>query len=97
MAITRIWGNNADGELGDGSRTNRSSPILISGNPDFLLVSSGYTSSIGVRSNSTLWAWGDNTYGQLGDNSVVSKSSPILVVGNHNFTNIFFTAICRGL
>jgi len=76
------WGNAGAGRLGDGTTVSKSSPSLIAGGfSTWCQISAGYDHSLGVRTNSSVWAWGGNSYGQLGDNTVVSKSSPVSVVG----------------
>lgn len=76
------WGNNGNGQLGDGTATTKSSPVpLVGGFTDWKFVGSGNFHSFGIRTNGTLWAWGSNNDGQLGDNTVVSKASPVSVVG----------------
>jgi alpha-tubulin suppressor-like RCC1 family protein len=78
-----IWsvGSNANGRLGDGTTTNRSSPVaVVGGFTDWIQVNAG-SHTLGIRANGTAWAWGTNTNGQLGDDTVVDKSSPVSVVG----------------
>jgi alpha-tubulin suppressor-like RCC1 family protein len=75
------WGFNGNGSLGDGTTTNRSSPVsVLGGFTDWCQVStSGHT--VGLRTNGTLWAWGFNGSGNLGDDTIENRSSPVLVVG----------------
>jgi alpha-tubulin suppressor-like RCC1 family protein len=76
------WGSNTSGRLGDGSITNRSSPVsVVGGFADWCQVSAGLVHSLAVRTDGTAWAWGCNTYGRLGDGSVTNQSSPVSVVG----------------
>lgn len=78
------WGYNGfnNGRLGDGTITDRSSPVsVIGGFTDWCRVSAGYANSFAIRTNGTLWSWGSNFSGSLGDNSVINKCSPISVVG----------------
>lgn len=76
------WGANNSGKLGDGTNTNKSSPVsVIGGFTDWTQVSAGLFHSLGLRSNGTAWAWGYNPDGRLGDNTTVSKSSPVSVIG----------------
>jgi alpha-tubulin suppressor-like RCC1 family protein len=83
------WGNNVSGRLGDGTTTNRSSPVsVIGGFTDWCQVSAGELHSLGLRSNGTAWAWGCGAQGRLGDGSIVNKSSPVSVVGG-------FTGWCQ--
>jgi alpha-tubulin suppressor-like RCC1 family protein len=76
------WGSNASGRLGDGTTTNRSSPVSVMGGfGDWCEISAGSSHSLAVRTDGTAWAWGSNTSGQLGDGSVTNRSSPVSVVG----------------
>jgi len=76
------WGFNGGGQLGDGTTTERSSPVsVVGGFTDWCQVSAGSSHSLGVRQNGTAWAWGDNTAGRLGDGTTTSRSSPVSVIG----------------
>ena len=43
------WGNNAEGRLGDGTATNRSSPGLVAGNITWCAISSGCNFMMGIQ------------------------------------------------
>jgi alpha-tubulin suppressor-like RCC1 family protein len=76
------WGDNSEGQLGNGTATARSSPVsVVGGFTDWCQVSVGCRHSLGVRTNGTAWAWGNNGQGRLGDNTITSTSSPVSVVG----------------
>jgi alpha-tubulin suppressor-like RCC1 family protein len=80
------WGSNNQGQLGDSTTTNRSSPVsVVGGFSDWIQASAslGTTNShsLGVRANGTIWAWGFGSNGRLGDNSTTNRSSPVSVVG----------------
>jgi len=78
----RSWGSNAGGQLGDGTTTNRSSPVSVFGSfTNWVQVSAGSLHSVGIRSNGRAWAWGTNTSGQIGDASTTARFSPVSVVG----------------
>jgi len=75
------WGKNTDGELGDGTVTNKSSPVqTISGGTNWSSVATAWHYSAAIKTDGTLWAWGANGFGQLGDGTTVSKSSPVQTV-----------------
>jgi alpha-tubulin suppressor-like RCC1 family protein len=82
------WGWNSNGQLGDGTITDRSSPVLVVGGHSFIKVAAGYLHSLGLKADGSVWAWGDNTSGGLGNNSRTDRSSPVLVVGSHSFIDI---------
>jgi alpha-tubulin suppressor-like RCC1 family protein len=72
------WGINTNGQLGDGTTINKSSPIQI-GTSSWTIVSAGFSHSTAIDINGALWAWGDNISGDLGDGTAISKSSPVQV------------------
>jgi alpha-tubulin suppressor-like RCC1 family protein len=75
------WGRNYNGQLGNNSNIDRSSPVsVVGGFTDWCQVAAG-GHSLGVRSNGTAWAWGPNSCGQLGNNNTTQRSSPVSVVG----------------
>jgi alpha-tubulin suppressor-like RCC1 family protein len=61
------WGDNTEGQLGDGTTEPRNRPVLVAPFDDVVDVSAGYTHSCLVRSNSDVYCWGKNDRGQLGD------------------------------
>jgi alpha-tubulin suppressor-like RCC1 family protein len=76
------WGINTYGRLGDGTTTNRSSPVaVVGGFADWNSAAAGNVHSLGIRANGTAWAWGANINGRLGDGTTANKSSPVAVVG----------------
>jgi alpha-tubulin suppressor-like RCC1 family protein len=82
------WGINSSGQLGDGSRTDKSSPVLVVGGHSFLTMRGGLDHSVALKEDGKAWAWGLNDSGQLGTGNTTSFSSPVLVVGPLLFTNI---------
>ena len=76
------WGNNAFGQLGDGSSiVHRSSPIqTVAGGTNWKLVAGGKEHTAAIKTDGTLWLWGLNNYGRLGDNTTTRKSSPVQTV-----------------
>lgn len=82
-----IWsvGSNAQGQLGDGTTVDKSSPVsVIGGITDWvkLATTDGLNSNIfAIRSDGTLWGWGAGSSGTLGNLSTVNRSSPVTVAG----------------
>jgi len=60
------WGHNDLGELGDGSTTSRSTPVLASGGLSFAMISVGTFHTCGVTTGAVAFCWGTNNSGQLG-------------------------------
>ena len=77
------WGLNNSGQLGDGTSTNRSSPVqTVAGGTNWQTLLSGYNNSImaAIKTDGTLWTWGLNLYGTLGDGTSTNRSSPVQTV-----------------
>ena len=72
------WGLNTSGQLGDGTVTQRLSPVQVLTN--VASVTAGTSHTMAIRTDGTLWTWGLNTSGQLGDSSQVSRPIPVQVL-----------------
>jgi len=75
------WGLNTNGELGDGTTSQRTSPVQAGTITDAVQVTTGYMHSCALTGAGQVYCWGDNTRGQLGDGSTTQRNSPVLVQG----------------
>lgn len=75
------WGLNCNGQLGDGTTIDRSSPVRIGSAADWLSVSGGEGHSLALKRDGSLWAWGYNKEGQLGDGTTTNGFSPVRIGG----------------
>ncbi|MBN2584398.1 MAG: hypothetical protein JXL80_15155 [Planctomycetes bacterium] len=75
------WGENHQGQLGDGTDVCRPEPKVISRIKRAVAIAAGPYHAFAVRCDGTLWAWGENGMGQLGDGSEHSRRTPIKVDG----------------
>lgn len=73
------WGDNTNGQLGDGTTVSKSSPTLVSGLTDVVAIAAGARHSLAVTRTGALWTWGQNTSGQLGDATTTQRTSPVQV------------------
>ena len=74
-----VWGGNAQGQLGLGDTTSRSSPTQVGSLTDWAAVSSGPRFMLAVKTDGTLWSWGWNSDGQLGNGNTTQICSPVQV------------------
>ncbi len=78
----KCWGANYDGELGDGTTTDRHEPTQVVGFPSGVVLSdigTGRSHTCAVSRDGRIWCWGENLFGQLGDGTTTDSSSPRLV------------------
>src|SRR6185503_1855341 len=61
--VAYSWGANSDGELGDGTTTERRTPVQVLGLTGVSAISGAERHSLALRSDGTVWAWGYNTSG----------------------------------
>ena len=73
------WGNNGDGELGDGDPDNDSANTpqeVIGGYAFNQVITNGFEGgnhSCGIAMNYIAYCWGNNEYGQLGDGTTLDS------------------------
>lgn len=82
------WGNNDLGQLALGNNNNRNKPTAVSNEKDWHFISSYYNSSLGVKSDGTLWAWGLNEDGQLGLGDNVNRNEPTQVGTDNDWDRV---------
>ncbi len=83
----KCWGWNYSGQLGDGTRVDRSSPVDVVGltSGARYVVTGGILDGRGtacaIASSGGVKCWGANGAGQLGDGTLVDRLTPVDVVG----------------
>ena len=82
------WGKNNFGQLGDGSATDRSSPVEVSGLPNAQSIALGGSHSCALLTDGKVMCWGYNSKGQLGDGTTSARIFPVQVSGITTATGI---------
>jgi alpha-tubulin suppressor-like RCC1 family protein len=82
------WGRNEEGQLGDGTRTERRTPTAVAGGLSFAAISTGDFHTCGITTAGQAYCWGVNQFGTLGDGSRVRRLTPVPVSSGHIFASI---------
>jgi alpha-tubulin suppressor-like RCC1 family protein len=71
------WGQNYEGEIGDGTMTNvTTGPEQIGAATNWKSAAGGSTHSLAITTDGHLWAWGQNNLGELGDGTTTDELAP---------------------
>ncbi|MEK7494200.1 MAG: fibronectin type III domain-containing protein, partial [Patescibacteria group bacterium] len=90
----KAWGSNTYGQLGDGTTTQRTTPVTVSGISTAVAVAAGGDingagHALALLADGTMKAWGRNLlYGQLGDGTEIQRTTPVTVSGISDATAI---------
>ena len=94
------WGANTSGELGDGTSTNRATPVAVTGGRTFKQLVAGSMHTCGLTSAGDAYCWGYNAYGQVGNGTAgggdgqgngshaADQPSPVRVTGSKTFSTL---------
>lgn len=82
--VVLCWGRNVHGEMGDGTTTDRPTPVRVIGLSDAIALAAGGDETNGhtcaLRASGGVACWGANRVGQLGDGSFEERHAPAEVV-----------------
>jgi alpha-tubulin suppressor-like RCC1 family protein len=85
------WGNNTYGQLGDGTKVGKQSPVRVGSANDWdgVQIAAGYSHTLALKKDGSLWAWGSGIGGELGDGSATDKNTPVRVGDGNNWVKIW--------
>ena len=85
----RCWGRGTEGQLGDGTMGNRTTPVTPSGlTAGVVRLAAGYYHTCAVLSSGQMRCWGYNAFGQLGNNTLTNSLVPAVVAGLSTATDV---------
>ncbi len=73
------WGNNASGQLGNGTTTTSDVPVAVKTLKGATAVAAGNNHSLALLAGGTVMAWGVNSRGQLGNGTKTTSNVPVAV------------------
>lgn len=79
------WGFGGNGQLGNGTNTNRPVPTAVTGGHLFSALSTGGSHTCGLKTDGTVFCWGFNGNGRLGDGTTTNRLVPTAVTGGFTF------------
>ena len=74
------WGDNAHGQLGDGTTDPRDSKQRVRQLPAITSIVSGDSHTLALQPGGTIWSWGYNYSGQLGNGAYSVLANPSLIM-----------------
>ena len=83
------WGENQNGELGNGFGSIASAPpVMVLGGHTWAVVRPGSSSTCGVTTSGSGYCWGKNGQGQLGDGTTTGSLVPVGVSAGETWATI---------
>ena len=88
------WGNNRDGQVGDGTREHQNRPVNITNQVKFHsneridIMSLNTWQSSFITSRGRLFVWGSNSFGQLGNGTETNQITPTSINNFFSFVSI---------
>jgi len=71
------WGENEDGQLGDGSTEDSIDLVQVQGLQNIVAMDAGYSHACAIDDEGRVHCWGKNENGELGNNTIFQSSKPV--------------------
>lgn len=82
------WGENAQGELGNGTQLAATAPTRIASPLQFTRVGTGVFHSCALAADGSAWCWGAGFFGALGNGGATGSTTPVQVTGGLRFKTL---------
>jgi alpha-tubulin suppressor-like RCC1 family protein len=82
------WGDNTNGDLGNGTTQSATTPVSVSGVSHAVAIAAGYQHALAAINDGTVMAWGDGSSGQLGTGQSTPSSTPVQVPNLSNVVSV---------
>ena len=84
----KCWGDNDYGQLGDGTTTDSTTPVDVSGISTATILALGGSHSCALLTGGAIKCWGRNVNGELGNGTTTDRTTPVDVSGISTATSI---------
>jgi alpha-tubulin suppressor-like RCC1 family protein len=75
------WGENRDGQLGDGTEATSDVPVEVKGLTEVVAIAAAGNKAFALLRSGKVMAWGQGAFGELGDGGTANSLVPVEVKG----------------
>jgi len=82
------WGEGSLGQLGDGTATDKPTPVQVASDTAWVEVACGFDHNLALKADGTLWVWGYGSSGALGTGASTNVLSPMQLGTDNDWAQI---------